>query len=72
MPPMSRDEGSVQVSSAGTPLSWVDRRNEWVALYNYAYENYVELEAKGRMKAVTICLQRHWRDMVRMKEVVNG
>jgi hypothetical protein len=48
-------------------VTWQDREREWTALYDFAYENYKELEAKGRMKAITLCLQRTWQDMRRLK-----
>jgi len=36
---------------------------EWEALFSYLNENREELEAQGRMTALTLCLQRHWADI---------
>jgi hypothetical protein len=49
-------------------VTYQERMAEWKALYDFAYENYVELEAKGRMKAITLCMQRHWQDAQCIKQ----
>lgn len=44
-----------------TEVTRHDRYLEWKALYDYAYENWQELETKGRALAVTLCLQDRWK-----------
>lgn len=48
-------------------VTWRDRWHEWQALDGFARENWQELEQRGRMRAVTICMQRTWMDMMRLK-----
>lgn len=48
--------------------TWEDRYREWKALYDYARENWVELEEKGRMRAITLCMQRTWGEMRRLRK----
>lgn len=53
-------------------MNWQSRFREWKALFDWATEHRVELEAKGRMTAIVYCLQRHWGDMQRLKEMIIG
>ena len=50
-------------------INWEERYDEWKALFDYCCENRLELETSGRMRAFVFCLQRHWQDMLRLKEI---
>jgi hypothetical protein len=41
-----------------------NRYIEWECLFNYLCEYRDELEKKDRMRALVLCLQRHWQDVV--------
>ena len=41
-----------------------NRYMEWRALYDYLYEHWEELEVEGKMRALVLCLQRHWQKAV--------
>ncbi len=44
----------------------IDRNRylEWKALLDYLYEHREELETKDRMRALVLCLQRHWQEAI--------
>lgn len=42
-----------------------NRYNKWKALFDYCYEHREELEKQGKMRALVLCLQRHWREAVK-------
>ena len=42
-----------------------DRYHEWKALYNFCCEHRIELEEMDRMKALVLCMQRHWQEAVK-------
>lgn len=54
-------------------VTWQDRKREWVALDEYVREHEEELVTSGRMRGMTMCMQRTWQDMMRLrKERVDG
>ena len=54
-------------------VTWRDRWREWQALDAFVREHERELVDGGRMRAMTICQQQVWQDMVRLrKESVDG
>jgi hypothetical protein len=54
-----------------TMITWQDRYAEWKALLDYLSEHREELEKNGRMRALVICLQRHYVDMKRLKNILD-
>ena len=50
------------------PVDAETRFREWRVLLDYLIEHREELEAKGRIRVLVLCLQRHWQDMLRLKE----
>lgn len=42
-----------------------NRYLEWKALLDYCRDNRDELEKKGRMTALVLCLQRHWQEAIK-------
>ncbi len=49
-------------------MTWKDRYLEWRALYEWACEHRLELERTGKMRAITLCLQAHWADMLKLRK----
>lgn len=45
----------------------IDRNRylEWKALFDYLYEHREGLEIEGKMRALVLCLQRHWQEAVK-------
>lgn len=38
-----------------------NRYLEWKALFDYLSEHREKLKAEGKMRALVLCLQRHWQ-----------
>ncbi len=49
-------------------VTWRDRWKEWQTLDAFVRQHEAELVAKGRMRAMTLCMQRTWQDMMRLKK----
>ena len=54
-------------TAESSQVTWQQRYQEWQALLGYLTENREELEAKSRMTALVLCLQRHYQDMRRLR-----
>ena len=53
----------------GIKKTYEERRGEWAAFLDWCAFNREELENTGRMKGLTLCLQKIWQDAVKLKEV---
>lgn len=49
-------------------VTWRDRWREWQALDAFVREHERELVDGGRMRAMTICQQQVWQDMMRLRK----
>lgn len=52
----------------GMAPTWQERYDEWGRLLDWCRLNCAELEAKGRMRGLVICMQKIWRDMTKLRE----
>jgi len=52
----------------GLERTWLERYAEWAVLLGWCSLNRESLEVAGRMKGLTLCLQKIWQDAMRLKE----
>lgn len=49
-------------------MTWRDRWHEWQALDSFVREHEQDLVEGRRMRGMTICQQRTWQDMMRLRK----
>jgi hypothetical protein len=53
-------------------MTWKDLALMWLALFDYGYENREMLEMRGLARPFTLCLQRLWQEITKLKEEEHG